>query len=205
MKTSAIPALSLMLLAGCSQPPLLSLADRVCDTAPRLMPGNEVSLGRGGSSTVIMDAASPCVETPAGRASYIVFALPADNSPYQITVRSHPRGGALISPEATIYGADDRPRREIGGFRGAAGTLVASTTGEPGDRYVVVTSTPDTIGVPRNVPTAGNPPPIRLAATIVVPIIMPASPAGPTTDIISAILAHSGAITVSANPFITLP
>ena len=204
-KTSWLPALSLMLLSGCSHPPLLSLADRVCDKAPQLLPDNEVSLGRGGSRTVIVDAASPCLETPTGRASYIVFALPAASSPYQITIHSRPSGGALISPKAKIYGVDNRPRREIGGFRGTAGALVASATGEPGDRYVVVASTPDTIGGPQDVPTAANPPPIQLASTVIVPIIIPASPIGPVTETINVVLAHSGLITVSANSFVTFP
>lgn len=205
MKAGSIPALSLMLLAGCNGPPLLSLADRTCDTAPRLMPGNEVSLGGRGSRTVTVDADSPCVETPKGRASYVVFTLPAAGSPYRITVRSSPRGRALILPEAKIYGADDRPRREIGGFRGAAGALVAGATGAPGDHYLVVASTPDAIGSSQSVPTAANPPPVRLAAAAGVPIILPAVPVGPMTDTISAILAHSGAITVSAVPFVTMP
>ena len=205
MKAISMLAASLTLLASCSPPSLLSLADRVCDKAPRLMPGNEVSLGRGGSKTVIVDASSPCVETPAGRASYVVFELPTVNSAYLITVHSHPRGGGLISPEAKIYGAGDQPRRDVSGFRGAAGALVASATGEPGDRYVVVTSTPATIGGPQNIPTATNPPPVRLAATVFVPIIIPPTPTGPTTDAVDTVLAHSGAITVSADPFVTVP
>ena len=206
MKASSTLALSLALLAGCaSQPALFSLADRVCDKAPRLTSDHEVPLGRVGGRTAFVNASTPCVETPKGRVTYVVFALPAATSPYQITVRSRPRRGALISPEATIYGADDRVRREITGFRGAIGTLVASATGEPGDHYLVVTSTPDTIGRPQSVPTAANTPPIRLAAVVLVPIIIPAPAAGPRSDKIDAVLAHSGAITVSAVPFTTVP
>jgi hypothetical protein len=205
MTARALLALSLLLMAGCSHPPLLSLAQRVCDAAPQLIPGNEVSFGRSGGKTVVVNAASPCIDTPAGRASYVVFALPATNDPYQITVRSSLHGTALIWPNSIIYGADDRVRLNIRDFRGAASNLVASARGEPGDRYVVVTSTPGTIGRPYDLPTALKLSPVRLAAAVYVPIILPATPVGPMTDRVPAILAHSGTITVSAMPFVTIP
>ncbi len=90
-------------------------------------------------------------------------------------------------------------------FSSAAGALVGSARGEPGDRYVVVTSTPDSIGQSQDIPTAANSPSVRLAAATYVPIIIPASPDGPMTNAIQAVLAHSGVITVTAVPFITMP
>jgi len=194
-----------LLLGGCSQPPLLSLSGRVCDAAPQLAAENQVPFGSAGGATVVLDANSRCVETPEGPATYAVFALPAAAGPYQITVRSRPRGISLLWPEATIYGQDNGPRRSITAFRSAAGAVVASARGEAGDRYVVVTSTPDTVGRREEIPTAANPAPIRLAATVIVPVIIPATPIGPTSNVLPAVLAHSGAVTVSAMPFVTVP
>lgn len=196
---------TLALLAGCNTPTLLSLEGRACDTAPQLSRDNLVELGSSRGTAVVLDGTAPCVVTPAGPASYAVFALPEAAGPYRITVRSTLRGQAVIWPDTTVYGKDDRPRLHVESVREAAGAVVGSVTGQVGDRYLVVTSTPGTIGRREAIPTAAATPPIRLAATIIIPIIIPNGPVGPATDKLSAILAHSGRVTVTALPFVTVP
>ena len=83
------------------------------------------------------------------------------------------RGQAVIWPDATVYGRDDRPRLHIGSIREAAGAVVGAATGQAGDRYLVVTSTPSTVGRREAIPTADATPPIRLAAAVIIPIIIP--------------------------------
>ena len=198
-----IPALAVM--AGCSTPTVLSLDGRACDAAPTLSRDNQVELGSSRGTTVALDGTARCVMTPAGPATYAVFALPEVASPYRITVRSTLRGQSVIWPDATVYGRDDRPRLHIDSLREAAGAVVGSVTGQVGDRYVVVTSTPGTIGRREAIPTAAATPPIRLAATIIIPIVIPNGPVGPATNKLPAILAHSGRITVTALPFVSVP
>ena len=205
MKPARLLPLLLPLLAACTPPPLLSLADRQCSTAPLLTAGHAVDLGHASGTTVIVDATSPCITTPKGPATYAVFKLPAVDSAYQLTIRSNPRGNGLLMPDAAIYGVDDRVRRAIADFRGAAGAMVASARAEPGDGYLVVTSSPATIGRIQTIPTADNPYPVRITAAVFVPLILPAAPIGPTSSALAPTLAHSGVVTVSAMPYLTLP
>lgn len=194
------------LLMGCvPPPPVLSLASRPCTAAVQLAPATEVPFAVASGTTVTVDATAACVETPSGRASYVVFRLPAATAPYQITVRSAARGLALMLPKAEIYDAQDRPRGEIDGFRGMREALVASARGLPGDRYVVVASSPASIGLQRSMPTAAVTRPVRVAAAVFVPIVIPMQPTGPTSDQVGVVLAHSGSVTVTAMPYVTLP
>lgn len=200
-------AIALPLLgAGCmAPPPILSLEARSCTASVQLAPASEVSFGVASGTTMMVDATAPCFETPAGRASYAVFRLPVATEPFQITVRSSARGLALLLPKAEIYDAQDRPRAAIDGFRAVRGALVASARGLPGDRYVVVASSPASVGLQRSMPTAGDPRPVRVAAAVFVPVLIPMQPTGPTTDQTGAVLAHSGSVTVTAMPYVTLP
>lgn len=196
-----------LLLAGCQRPPpVLDLAGRTCDAAPALGNAVPVPFGEARGARVTLAAGAPCLDLPEGRASYAVFALPASSAPYRITVRSLPGGAGMIWPDAAILTADGHSRARMADVRAAAGSIVATTRGEPTDRYVLVRSSPATIGTTPDIPTAGDPPPVRLAATVFIPVfIPPPGPLGPTTSKIQATLAHSGTITVSAMPYLTVP
>ena len=196
-----------LLLAGCQRPPpVLDLAGGTCDAAPVLANAVPVPFGEARGARVTLAAGAPCLDQAEGRAIYAVFALPASSAPYRITVRSLVGGAGMIWPDATILTANGHSRARMTDFRAAASSIVATTRGEPADRYVLVRSSPATVGMTPNIPTAANPPPIRLAAAVFIPIfIPPPGPLGPTTSKIQATLAHSGTITVSAMPYLTVP
>lgn len=195
------------LLAGCqSSPPVLDLGAGLCDAMPALDHAAGVPFGDVRGARVTLGAGAPCLEREGSRATYAVFALPVSSAPYRITVRSLVSGTGIIWPDAEILTGDGHPRARMSAFRTAAGSIVGTTRGEPADRYVVVRSSPATIGTTPDIPTAANPPPIRLAAAVFIPIfIPPPGPLGPTSSTVKATLAHSGTITVSAMPYLTVP
>lgn len=196
-----------LLLAGCQHPPLvLDLAGGTCDAAPALGNAVPVPFGEARGARITLAAGAPCLNLDEGRATYAVFALPASSAPYRITVRSLAGGAGMIWPDAAILTADGHSRARMTDVRAAASSIVATTRGEPADRYVLVRSSPATIGTMPSIPTAANPPSIRLASTVFIPIfIPPPGPLGPTASKVQATLAHSGTITVSAMPYLTVP
>lgn len=196
-----------LLLVGCQRPPpVLDLAGGTCDAAPALGNAVPVPFGEDRGARITLAAGAPCLDLDEGRATYAVFVLPASSAPYRITVRSLAGGAGMIWPDAAILTADGHSRARMTDVRAAASSIVATTRGEPADRYVLVRSSPATIGTTPNIPTAANPPPIRLVSTVFIPIfIPPPGPLGPTASKVQAILAHSGTITVSAMPYLTVP
>ena len=195
-----------LLLAGCQRPSaVLDLAGRTCDAAPALGNAVPVPFGEARGARITLAAGAPCLDLDAGRATYAVFALPASSTPYRITVRSLGGGAGMIWPDAAVLTADGHTRVRVTDFRTAASSIVATTRGEPADRYVLVRSSPTTIGTTPNIPTAGDPPPIRLAATVFIPVFVPPPALGPADSKVQATLAHSGTITVTAMPYLTVP
>ncbi|MFD2263934.1 hypothetical protein ACFSM5_13615 [Lacibacterium aquatile] len=96
---------------------------------------------------VAVDKNSACLETPAGRATYVAFKLPA--SPALLDIFSLPNGtGNFLSPRAMLLDADGVQLREIArdNFLFRANRLHAAVRQRPGEAYLVVTSDPASIG-----------------------------------------------------------
>lgn len=207
MRVAPAALAATLLLAGCQRlPPVLDLAGGTCDAAPALGNAVPVPYGEVRGARITVAAGAPCLNLDQGKATYAVFALPGSPAPYRITVRSIASGAGIIWPDAVILTADGRSRARMTDVRTAAGSIVATTRGESADRYLLVRSSPRTIGTTADIPTAGDPPPIRVAATVFIPIFVPPpGPLGPTASKVQATLAHSGTIIVSAMPYLTVP
>lgn len=207
MRAAPAALAAAFLLAGCQPPPVvLDLAGATCDAVPNLGNAVPVLFGEARGARTTLAAGAPCLNLDEGKATYAVFALPASTAPYRITVRSLARGAGIIWPDAAILTADGRSRARMTDVRTAAGGIVATTRGEPADHYVLVKSSPATIGTTPDIPTAGEPPPTRVAALVFIPIFVPPpGPLGPTASKVQATLAHSGTIIVSAMPYFTMP
>lgn len=207
MRVAPAALVAALLLAGCQPPPLvLDLAGGTCEAVPNLGNAAPVPFGEARGARITLAAGAPCLNLDEGKATYAVFSLPASAVPYRITVRSLPSGAGTIWPDATILTADGRARARMTDFRTARSGIVVTTRGEPADRYVLVKSSPTTIGTTPDIPTAGEPPPIRMAALVFIPVfIPPPGPLGPTASKVQTTLAHSGTIIVSAMPYVTMP
>ena len=143
-------------LAGCATPPpdlppLLSISENNCDSVPNLagaiptvatVEGDDVK-----PAGVTLDIGSHCLNNKDGKALYAVFALP-DGGPYTVSLGSVPVGRAIFAPRASILDAQGTPVRDLPVtgfmFRGDAFTTLYRS--HPGERYLLVTSDPATVG-----------------------------------------------------------
>lgn len=142
-----------MTTAGCvTTPPLrpvVRLDDRLCATAPPLVTDRVTPLLFDKELTVELDQEFACLEGRDGkRRSFVVLALPERPDSYILGVTSTPRGTTLLSPRMQVLDATgvvlrERPRDAFM-FHGTA--LYAGMRAYPGDRYLLITSDPDTVG-----------------------------------------------------------
>lgn len=136
-------------LAGCSSgpAPVTKVEAPSCATTPVL--GGAPRPGLGSMPvTLTFDARTACLDTPAGRATYVGFALPESAVPYEILLTSVPQGDTLLSPRVTTFAADGKPfrlvARDVFVLRG--GVLRATVQAQPDERFMVVASDPASVG-----------------------------------------------------------
>jgi hypothetical protein len=95
-----------------------------------------------------IDDTAPCLATQQGKSLYGAFRLPDSTASFMIAVRSLPVGQGLFVPRLLLYDGTGALTREIGRdeleFRGE--TLTVLIRSHPGERYLVVASTPQSIG-----------------------------------------------------------
>lgn len=148
----SLTLLAPLALAGCAAPPpLLDLSGRACAASPDLISAAPVALSDPRHPDTVklrIDATAPCLETPQGKSLYGAFRLPDSTVPFMIAVRSVPLGEGLFVPRLLLLDGTGAVAREIGRdeleFRGD--TLTALIRSHPGERYLVVASTPQSIG-----------------------------------------------------------
>jgi len=133
-------------------PPLLDLGARECSASvdlARAVPVPFDPKGTAEPALVPLDAASPCVARPGAKPSvYAVFALPAGDVPYFLSIASLPVGGALFPPSAELLDASGSVLRAVDSkaflFRGNA--LTAQIRSHEGERYLLVQSVSELVG-----------------------------------------------------------
>jgi hypothetical protein len=154
------PALRAAVLAavfagtGCAQNtrgpvPITSLDGMPCASAPDLAAASPLQFNPEKAAELTIDGATNCLQPPgAARRVYAVFLLPDSTDPYFVTVSSVLKGRTLLSPRMMILDAQGKVLRERDQdaftFRGAA--LSAGLRTYPGDRYLLVTSDPASVG-----------------------------------------------------------
>ncbi len=156
-----------LLLAACGgnrtqtnvSPPVVSLEGRQCEARPNLSTARQVELEARRATVVEVGADTPCWNDngKTGNAAYAVFALPQAPNPYMVRVSSAPHGNAILMPRVQILNESGAVVREMGRqdmqFRsGALGTVARI---QPGQRYLVVSSDPQSVGE-RNARIVGN-------------------------------------------------
>jgi hypothetical protein len=179
-------------------PPLLTISERACAAAPDLSGAFPVVLKTDSAAQVIMDHDTACLQ-PAGEARrlYAIFRLPTSDEPFSLSVTSVARGLGVFAPYLLLLDANGVQRRTIPHdrflFRG--NTLQAGFRPQPGETFLLVASDPDVVG--------------QETKGIVGNTNMSAVPVGTggmiyiysgTETTRSITRAHSGIITVSANP-----
>ncbi len=156
LKAAAL--LSALMAAGCATPPLdvppvLDLAGHECTETPSLAAAVPVVAIIDGKSekpsTTMLDANSPCLARPAGKALYALFAVP-DGGPYTISIASVPLGRSLLAPRASVLDDKGGLVRELPTssfmFRGTYFTALYRS--HAGERYILVESDPPSVGKP---------------------------------------------------------
>lgn len=147
----ALPLLAALALSACvtnSPPPVTKLAAVNCVEAPVTAAARELPFAAEEATRIALSETSPCITTPTGPAVYEAVRLPRLDAPYLVSIGSIVQGAALFSPRLTILGEDGQMLRQIPresfNFRGAA--FDATLRIAPGDRFLLITSDPDTVG-----------------------------------------------------------
>ena len=148
----AIPFATIAALAaGCAKPPppTLSLAGRTCVDRPDLVSAKTVPLADDKPVKVALDDKTPCLEIPgAGKAAYVAFGLPQTGDEYMLSITSVPIGEGRFSPKLVLTDGDGKTVRDIPPdmFMAHGTALRAGLRPHPGERYLIVSSDPQTIG-----------------------------------------------------------
>lgn len=144
--------------AGCAHPPpdvpaLLDIAGHTCADTPAIDGAIATVPTIDGDSEkptiAMLDAQSPCLTTPDGKALYTVFAIP-DGGPYTIRVASVPLGSSILAPRASVLDEHGAPIRElpVTSFMFRGDNLAALYRSHPGERYLLVRSDVASAGKP---------------------------------------------------------
>jgi hypothetical protein len=145
-----------VLLAACAKPPpppTLTLAGRNCVEKPDLASATSVPLADDKPIKVTLDDKAPCVDAPgSGKAAYAVFSLPVSNDEYMLSVTSVPVGEGRFLPRLVLADGDGKALRDIPPdmFMAHGTALRAGLRPHPGERFLIVSSDPDTIGQSRS-------------------------------------------------------
>jgi len=139
------------LLAACAKPPppTLSLTGRICVEKPDLKSATTVPLADDKPVKVTLDDKTPCFDAPgSGKAAYAAFSLPASSDEYMLSVTSVPIGEGRFLPRLALADGDGKTLREIPPdmFMAHGVALRAGLRPHPGERFLIVSSDPDTIG-----------------------------------------------------------
>jgi hypothetical protein len=148
------PIAALSLLAGCAAPPpppLLDISRHPCSAIADLINAAPLPLGDALHPKLVemrIDDSARCLETAEGKSLYGAFRLPDSTVPIMVAVRSIPVGEGLFVPRLLLLDGTGALKREIGQdsleFRG--NTLTALIRIHPDELYLVVASTPKTVG-----------------------------------------------------------
>jgi hypothetical protein len=139
------------LLAACAKPPppTLTLAGRICVEKPDLKSAITVPLADDKPVKVTLDDKTPCFDAPgSGKAAYVAFSLPASSDEYMLSVTSVPIGEGRFLPRLALADGDGKTLRDIPPdmFMAHGAALRAGLRPHPGERFLIVSSDPDTIG-----------------------------------------------------------
>jgi hypothetical protein len=194
-----------LLLCACTPspgpPPVTSLGDRPCASAPDLASARPVFLSSDKPVTVDLDASAACLSLGDGaRAAYAVFALPESPTPYLVTVSSTPQGETLFDPRAMVLDASgatvqDLPRDAFM-FHGATLSVAFRTHGQ--ERFVVVASDPGSVGQQQSQLKAGT----QTTTAASGPVIFTVRTGWEKSQ--NYTYAHNGRVSVSAQPIPTV-
>jgi hypothetical protein len=146
---------SLALLSACANNqksviPLTDISTRECAASFDL--SKAVALAFDGKREFIqstdIDETTPCVKGANGAALYVVYALPASDVPYVISVSSLAAGSTMFAPRVMMLGGDGAVKREFSGsaieFRGSGlGVMIRNHADET---YLVIASDPAVAG-----------------------------------------------------------
>jgi len=146
---------ALAALSGCAvppPPPLLDISSHACAPQPDLISALPVKLSdaiRPDMVDLRIDDTAPCLQTTQGPSLYGAFALPADAVPMMLGVRSVAVGEGLFVPHLLLLDGTGAVQREVDQsslhYRGDV--LTAFVRLHPGERYLVVGSTPQAVGL----------------------------------------------------------
>jgi hypothetical protein len=83
-----------------------------------------------------------------GKAAYVAFSLPQTADEYMLSVTSVPIGEGRFSPNLVLADGDGKTVRDISPdmFMAHGTALRAGLRPHPGERYLIVSSDPETIG-----------------------------------------------------------
>ena len=149
------PILLAMLAAlagGCAKPPpmpTLSLEGRSCTDKPDLAAASAVPLENDKPVSVMLDDKAPCLQAAgAAKVTYAAFSLPQSTEEYVLTIISAPIGEGRFSPRMALLDAGGDTLREIPPdmFMARGTALRAGLRRHSGERYLVISADPDTIG-----------------------------------------------------------
>ncbi len=208
-----ILAASLLLaVSACSHlaaPPVLTLGQRVCDAQPVLDGAVAVPFDQAGA-VVKLGASSRCLQPSptAPGVTYAVFRLPDAPQPYNVTVASVAADNAVVSPVLSVYGDDGSIRRTVppAAFRAGVYGFETGLRAQPGDRILVVTADPASLGHQQTLRLSlrdqGG---VQTAAAVIVPIIIFVPHVRPGLTQQDVTLALNGTIRVAATPVTRVP
>jgi hypothetical protein len=201
---STIALLPLVVLTalggGCAKPPpppSLSLAGRACVEKPDLPSASAVPLAENKPVSVTLDDRAPCIEAAgAGKAAYAAFSLPQSTEEYVLSVTSMPVGEGRFSPRLSLLDADGKKLRDIPPdmFMAHGTSLHAGLRPHAGERYLIVSSDPDTIGQTKSQIMDGT-----QAASSYSPGLIVTIHTG-TENNVTLTNAYNGIVTVAAQP-----
>jgi hypothetical protein len=196
-----LPLVALTALIGaCAKPPpppTLSLAGRNCMEKPDLGSATAVPLADGKPVSVTLDDKTACIEAAGlGRAAYVAFSLPQSDQDYMLSVTSTPVGEGRFSPWLALLDADGKKLRDIPPdmFMAHGASLHAGLRPHPGERYLIVSSDPETIGQTKSQIADGTRVQYAYAPGILIPIHTGYENSVAITN------AYNGIVTVTAQP-----
>jgi len=150
-RLALLAALGLVSACAAPPPPLLDISSHVCAPQPDLISALPVKVSdplRPDMVDLRIDDTARCLQTTQGPSLYGAFALPGDAVPMMLAVRSIPVGEGLFVPHLLLLDGTGAVQREVEQsalqFRGE--TLTAFIRLHPGERYLVVASTPQSVG-----------------------------------------------------------
>ncbi len=151
-ETAGLVSLALLaqLVSACTTPPpppVLSLAGRQCVSQLDFSTAKPVPLSD--PVKVTLDDKTACIENNgSGKVEYVAFDLPQVAVPYLLSVTSTPIGDGVLSPRLTLLDSDGKTLREVpnDAFLPHGASLRAGLRPHPGERYLIVSSDPSTIG-----------------------------------------------------------